>query len=323
MRKKSNLLIVGIAGILVVALALTGCGRSGNGPGKKKDFKIGISFYSDVIPLYIQMKQGMQDKAKQLGVQLDFAVADNSAETQSNQINTFVTKGENLILCSPVDASALVPAYQAARSAGVPVISVANKVADADEDAYVGPDLVDQASRTMQKVVDAMGRAGDLMLITGPPQIAFVQAQKKGWQQVLSKYPNVHVVTTLVDNDLSTSAAVDLATTGLASNKNVKAILSSDDDISMGAIQAIQSARIAPSKIFTAGWDGSPAAINALKAGTYDLTLSQRGYTWGQIAMQTAVDYLNGKKPAQHRVNTPDVFIDQQNVKTLTAAQVR
>ncbi len=319
-----------MAGVVVAAaLALTACSSGGSsdsggaGGGGGKNVKIGVSFYSNVIPLYIQMKQGMEDKAKELGVQTEFAYGDNSAETQSNQINTFVTKGVNLVLASPVDAAALVPAYKQARSAGVPMISVANKVADADEDAYVGPDLVDQAARTMQKVIDGMGGSGDLMLVTGPPQITFVQLQKQGWDQVLAKNPKVHVVTTLVDNDLSTGAAVNLATTGLASNKGVKGILSSDDDISMGVIQAVQSAGINPKDIFIAGWDGSPAAIAALKAGTYDLTLSERGYTWGQIAMQTAVDYANGKKPAQHRINVPDVFIDQQNVNTLTPEQIR
>lgn len=320
MRRNTHLLLV----ILVAAaLAMTGCGRgSGSGGGKKK-ITVGVSFYSDVIPLYIQMKQGMVDEAKKLGASVEFAYGNNSAETQSNQINTFVTKGKSVVLASPVDASALVPAYAKARSANVPVISVANKVADKDEDAYVGPDLVDQAARTMQKVVDAMGGAGDLMLVTGPPQIAFVQLQKLGWKKILDKNPKVHVVATLVDNDLSTANALDLATTGLASHKGVKAILSSDDDISMGVIKAAQTARLDLTKLYIAGWDGSPAAIAALKAGTYDLTLSERGYTWGQIAMQTAVAYAMGKKPATHRVTVPDIFIDQLNVKTLTPQQIR
>lgn len=325
-----------LAGLAAVALLAAGCGggsgnsnasggsSSGGGGGGGKHYQIGVSFYSNVIPLYVQMQQGMQDKAKQLGVTLEFAVANNSAEEQSNQINTFVTKGKDLIMASPVDATALAPAYQGARSAGIPIISVANKLDNASlEDAYVGPDLVDQAYRTMEKVVAGMGGKGNLLLITGPPQIAFVQAQKAGWQKSLANHPDVKVVDTEVVPDLSTSGALDAATSALTAHPDTNAILSSDDDISMGAIQAAQGRGLDLSKIYIAGWDGSPAAIAALKAKTYDLTLSERPYTWGQIAVQTAVDWLNGKKPSGHRVNVPDQFIDQENVNTLTADQIK
>ena len=323
-----------LAGVAAVALLAAGCSSGGGGnsnasggsggSGGGKHYQIGVSFYSNVIPLYVQMQQGMQDKAKQLGVTLEFAVANNSAEEQSNQINTFVTKGKDLILASPVDATALAPAYQGARSASIPILSVANKLGNASlEDAYIGPDLADQAYRTMEKVVEGMGGKGNLLLITGPPQIAFVQAQKAGWQKSLAKHPDVHVVDTEVVPDLSTSGAVDAATSALTAHPDTTGILSSDDDIAMGAIQAAQGRGLDLSKIYIAGWDGSPAAIAALKAKTYDLTLSERPYTWGQIAVQTAVDWLNGKKPSGHRVNVPDQFIDQENVNTLGPEQIR
>jgi ABC-type sugar transport system substrate-binding protein len=324
-----------LAGVAAAVVLLAGCSSGGGGGGNTasggsssagggKHYRIGVSFYSNVIPLYVQMQQGMQDKAKQLGVTLEFSVANNSAEEQSNQINTFVTKGEDLILASPVDATALAPAYQAARGASIPIISVANKLDNASlEDAYVGPDLVDQAYRTMERVVQGMGGKGNLLLITGPPQIAFVQAQKAGWQKSLAKHPDVHVVDTVVDADLSTSGALDAATSALAAHPDVTGILCSDDDIAMGAIKAAQGRGLDLSKVYIAGWDGSPAAVAALKAKTYDLTLSEKPYTWGQIAVQTAVDWLNGKKPSGHRVNVPDIFIDQENVNTLTADQIR
>jgi len=319
-----------LAGLTAAALVMTACGgdsggssSSGSG-GEENDFRIGVSFYSNVIPLYVEMEKGMRDKAEELGVELEFAYADNSAENQSNQINTFITTGVDLILASPVDAAALTPAYQQARSADIPIISVANKVADdADEDAYVGPDLVDQSARTLQRVVDGMGGEGKLLLLSGPPQITFVQLQQQGWEQVLADNPGIEVVDTAVVPDLSTAGAVDATTAALSANPGVTGILASIDDMALGAIQAADAAGIAPEDVFVAGWDGGPAAVEAIKAGTYDLTLSQKPYTWGQIAVETAVDWLNGKKPDGHRVNTPDVFIDQENVNTLTEEEIR
>ncbi len=320
-----------LAGLTAAALVMTACGGSsddggggGGGGGEENDFRIGVSFYSNVIPLYVEMEEGMRDKAEELGVELEFAYADNSAENQSNQINTFITTGVDLILASPVDAAALTPAYQQARTAGIPIISVANKVADdADEDAYVGPDLVEQSARTMERVVEGMGGEGKLLLLSGPPQITFVQLQQTGWDQVLAENPGIEVVDTAVVPDLSTSGAVDATAAALSANPDVTGILASIDDMALGALQAAGSAGIAPEDIFVAGWDGGPAAVEAIKAGDYDLTLSQKPYTWGQIAVETAVDWLNGDKPEEHRVNTPDVFIDQENVNTLTEEEIR
>lgn len=315
-----------LAGLAAAALVLAACSSGGTadgGGGGGEPRRIGVSFYSNVIPLYVEMQEGMRKKAQELGVELEFAYADNSAENQSNQINTFVTKGVDLILASPVDVSALTPAYQQARAAGIPVLSVGNKLAnDADEDAYIGPDLVDQSARTLERVIEGMGGSGQLLLLTGPPQIAFVQEQKKGWQRVLAQHPEVQVVAEIVVPDMSTAAAVDAASAALSANPNVTGILGSIDDISLGAVQAAQAAGFDLDKLFIAGWDGGPAALEAIKAGTYDATLSQKPRTWGEIAIQTAVDWLDGKRPSGHRVNTPDIMIDQSNINSLTEADI-
>jgi ribose transport system substrate-binding protein len=321
-----------LAGLTAAALVMTACGgESGDGGGAGggsdaggEDYRIGVSFYSNVIPLYVEMEEGMRDMAEELGVELEFAYADNSAENQSNQINTFITTGVDLILASPVDAAALTPAYQQARAAGIPIISVANKVAnDADEDAYVGPDLAEQSARTLERVIEGMGGEGQLLLLSGPPQITFVQLQQAGWDQVLAENPDITVVDTAVVPDLSTAGAVDATAAALSANPEVTGILASIDDMALGAVQAADAAGIAPEDIVIAGWDGGPAALEAIEAGTYDVTLSQKPYTWGQIAVETAVDWLNGEKPDEHRVNTPDVFIDQENVTTLTEDEIR
>lgn len=319
-----------LAVLTAAALLSTGCGGDSGGDGggdvagAGEPYRIGVSFYSNVIPLYVEMQKGMEDKAEELGVELEFAYGDNNAENQANQINTFITTGVDLILASPVDAAALTPAYQQARRAGIPILSVANQVEnEADEDAYIGPDLVEQSARTMERVIEGMGGSGQLLLMTGPPQIAFVQAQIEGWQQVLADHPEIEVVDQVVVPDLSTAGAVDAASAALSANPAVTGILTSIDDMALGAVQSVGSAGIASEDIFIAGWDGGPAAVEAIRDGSYDMTLSQKPYTWGQIAVETAVDWLDGDEPAEHRVNTPDVFIDQETVSTLTEEEIR
>lgn len=312
---------------------LAACGSSGGGATSPSDsgspggggekVTVGVSFYSDVIPLYVQMRAGIQAKAAELGASVEFAVANGDPATQTNQIQNFITKGVDVILASPVDQNALIPAYQAAKAANIPIISVANKVPDEYETAYVGPDLKDQAKQTMDKLIEGMGGSGDILAITGPPQITFVQLQQAGWEESLSAHSGAKIVQTLVDPDLSTAKAVDLATTGLTAHPDVKGLIASTDDIALGAIQAMKTMSIPKAQIFVASWDGQPTAIQAIKDGWLQLTLSQRGFTWGAIALQTAVDTANGNPPAEHYVPSKWVFIDASNVNTLSEEDMK
>ncbi len=291
-------------------------------PAAGGDVTIGVSFYTTQLPMYIEIKEGIEAKAAELGAKVEFTDGGGDAQRQINQIESLITSGVNAILVSPVDATALVPAYKSAQEAGIPIFSFANKVDDQYETGFVGPDLTDYATQTMDRLVECMGGKGDLVVITGPPAISFVQLQQKGWDKSLATHPDVKVVQTLVDDDMSTAKAVDLTNSALTANPNVKGIMTSIDNIGVGAAQAVQSQGMKPGDICIAGWDGQPNAIEAIKGGYYTLTLSYMGYKWGQTAAQVAVDAANGKLPAEHYVLTDGLFIDSSNAATLTADQI-
>jgi len=158
--------------------------------------------------------------------------------------------------------------------------------------------------------------------MTGPPQIAFVQLQKKGWEASLAEHPDVKVVQEAVVEDLQTATAVNVATSVLTANPDVQGVMSSTDNIGVGVVQALEGLDIDPSTVATAGWDAQPDAVKLVQEGKYTLTLSYLAYEWGQIAFQTALDFANGKAPAGHYVPTPGLFVDKSNASTLTQAQI-
>jgi len=283
---------------------------------------IGVSMYTTQLPLYVEMVQGIQDEAKALGANVTVTDGAGVAQKQISQIDSMVNSGVKAIIASPVDATALVPAYKAAAAAKIPIFSAANKVADQYETGFVGPDLVGYAKQTMDKIIDCMGGKGDLVIVQGPPAISFVQLQEKGWAQSLAAHPNVKVVQKSVDPDLSTAKGVDLTTSALTANPNVKGILASTDSIGEGAVQAVKTAGMKPGSMCIGGWDAEPAAINLIKQGDYTLTLSYLAYKWGQVAAQTAINAANGKMPASHYVLTQGLFIDKSNAATLTPQQI-
>lgn len=316
MKLKSLALLAAVA-VLTLSIAP----HAATAQAKKR---IGVAFYSQTIPLYVEMRAGMEAEAAKRGVELDFQYSGPDALQQSNQIANFVTTKVDLILCSPFNKDALLNAYKAARAAGVPVISVANQLAStADEDAYVGSDWSKFGVAEMSYVAKAIGGNGSIGLIEGPPPISFVYGWDQGVQSVLAKNPNI-TVAAKINGPLTIEAGLTAATNILTAHPDVKALVAVSDELAEGAAQALKSRGILPGKVFVAGWDGYPQVIEAIKHnGGIDYTIANRGYSWGVLAVDVAADYLAGKKPKSHTIENKTLEVTHENAGRLTAADVK
>jgi ABC-type sugar transport system substrate-binding protein len=282
--------------------------------------QIGVAFYSQTIPLYVEMRKGMEAEAAKRGIDLEFQYSGPDALQQSNQIANFVTKKVDLILASPFDKSALVNAYKGAKTAGVPIISLANDITDPTaEDAFIGNDWSKFGALEMTAAIKAIGGSGSIGIIEGPPAIGFVYGWHQGAMGVLAKYPNVKVVADL-NGPLSIDAGLTAAGNILTAHPDVKAIVGVSDELAQGAAQALKERGIAPGKIFVAGWDGYPAVIEMIKSGGgIDYTIDNEGYNWGVLAVDVAADYLAGKKPKAHAIDSPYFEVTKDTVSKLPA----
>lgn len=290
----------------------SGSGSSGSEP------TIGVSFYSNTIPLYVEMAKGMESEAAAEHVKLDFQYANDSASTQTSQIQDFVTEHVSAILCSPVSPQALVSAYQGAKSAGIPIISVANKVPDQYETTYVGGNWQQDGQQMMQWVVQNIGGSGDIVELTGPPTISFVHDMSAGWSQVLAKHPSVKVVSNLA-GALSETGGLTDATNALTAHPNVKAVVTDSDEVALGALEAMKNLHINPKTVLVTGQDGTPSNIASIKTPdgqAYDQAL--KPVTWGELAVETAKEIIGGKHVGP-LVATPMQVVTRANVNSLSA----
>jgi ribose transport system substrate-binding protein len=305
-----------VASLATLALVATFASQA-NAQARKQ---IGVAFYSQTIPLYVEMRKGMEAEALKRGVDLEFQYSGPDALQQSNQIANFVTKKVDLILCSPFDKSALINAYKGAKAAGVPVISLANDISDPTaEDAFIGNDWSKFGGLETTAVMKAIGGSGSIGIIEGPPAIGFVYGWHQGAMAVLAKYPNVKVVADL-NGPLTIDAGLTAASNILTAHPDVKAIVNVSDELAQGTAQALKERGIAPGKIFVAGWDGYPAVIDMIKSNAgIDYTIDNEGYNWGVLAVDTAVDFLAGKKPKSKTIDSPYFEITKDTVNKLPA----
>ena len=286
---------------------------------------IGVSFYdSKVIPLYVAMEEGMQATADETGADITFSYAAFDPVAQVDQIETMITNGVDVILATPLDPTVLLTAYESARDAGIPIISFANKVDDSAEDLFLGRNWAEFGAANMEAAVDAIGGSGNVAFVTGPPELAVVQQVQAGWDEVLADHPDVTVVDTLVDPDMSTTVSVDLANTLFGSHDDLDAVLCTIDQICLGVAQAAEEQGIDPASIFIASMDADTTALEQVRDGTgIDQTFSMKGVTWGRQAVMVALQYLAGDVPAEHSVPNAFVRIGPDNAATITDEDLR
>lgn len=286
---------------------------------------IGVSFYdAQVIPLYVDLEVGMAAAAAETGAEISFSYAAFDPVAQVDQIETMITNGVDVILVTPLDPTILLTAYESARDAGIPIISFANKVADDAEDLFLGRNWAEFGAMNMESAIESIGGSGNIAFVTGPPELAVVQQVQAGWDEVLADHPDVTVVDSLVDPDMSTTVAVDLANTLFGSNDDIDAVLCTIDQICLGVAQAAQEQGIDPDTIFIASMDADEMALAQVVDGTgIDQTFSMKGVTWGRQAVIVALNYLAGDVPAEHSIPNEFIRIGPDNAADVTAEDLK
>ena len=289
------------------------------------DVTIGVSFYdAQVIPLYVEMEEGMSAAAGEAGIEVSFSYAAFDPVAQVDQIETMITNGVDLILVTPLDPTVLLPAYESAREAGIPIISFANKVDDAAEDLFIGGDWSEFGETNMRAAAEILGGEGNVAMITGPPELAVAQMVRDGWERVLAENPGLNLVDVLVDPDMSQNVALDLANTLFASNSDIDAVVCTIDQICLGVAQAASEQGIDPDSIFIASLDADAAALEQVRSGSgIDQTFSLKGVSWGRQTIDVALAYLAGDIPAEHTVENEFVRIGPDNAADITDEDLR
>lgn len=303
-----------------VALSAAACGSgaasSAASGSPRKEPVIGVSFYSNTIPLYVEMATGMNKEAAAEHVKLDFQYAEDSASTQTSQIENFVTEHVAAILCSPVSPQALIPAYQQVDQARIPIISVGNEVPTRYQTTYVGDNQQQLGEEMMQWVAQHIGGSGPIIELTGPPTISFVYNMSQGWAHALAKYPKIKVVSDL-SGSLSETGGLTDATNALTANPNAKAVVTDADEVALGALEAMSNLHISPKTVLVTGQDGDPPNLASIRSGDGQAyTQSLEPVHWGELAVKTAVEVLHGKHFGP-TVEAPTQVVTRSNIDKL------
>lgn len=272
---------------------------------------IGVSLASDTNPFYIAMLKGIQARAKELGYEVSVVNAEEDIAKQLNGINDLIAKRVDGILISPIDAKALCSAFDGAKKAGIPMMSIARGSACKSQLLHIAVDEIRVGGEIAEWTAKAIGHKGDVAMLAGPAGAQAFQNFARGYQQAMQKYPDIKIVFKH-EMLLTRENGLKYAEDALVAHSNLEAIYGANDELGMGAAQAVAAAD-RKANIIVTGMNGIPPALAAVKRGAMDLTVVLNPHAWGRLGADTMHAQWSGKT-LNPKVYVEHVLVDKTNV---------
>jgi len=263
--------------------------------------KVGVSMALFDDNFLTVLRNGLADYAKtQPGVEVQFEDAQNDVGKQLNQIQNFIAAKVDAIIVNPVDTDATPKMTQLAAEAGVPLVYVNRVPADKQLPAkvsFVGSDEKQSGTLEMQEVCKLMGGKGKIVVMMGELSNQAARQRTQDVEDVIAtpECKGIEILDKQTGNWKRTEGT-DLMTNWISAGLKPDAVVSNNDEMAIGAIQALKQAGVPMDKILVAGVDATQDALAAMKGGDLDVTVFQNAAAQGKGALDTALKIAKGEK---------------------------
>ncbi len=333
MRKILKIAIVMLLIFAVASSVFAGGGQEKKGADGKKVYKIGAAVYglkAEYMRLWTTALERHPDVKSGL-VQITVFDGNYDASVQQSQFETMVTQGFDGILFVPIDIEAGAAAVDTAFEAKIPVVGSNTRVNNPKLTSYIGSDDVKSGYMEAKAVLDKIGGKGNVVIIEGPIGQSAQIERRKGNLQALAEYTNVKTLEMKTAN-WSRAEALNLMENWLSAHPGkINGVIGQNDEMALGAIQAIKDAKLDVKSFAISGIDGVTDAMLAVKNNEM-ISILQDATGQAQGALDIALRVIIGEsyKPKaecwksmdwgtslQKTYNVPWVPITLENVDKL------
>lgn len=301
--------------LLAAAVLFTGCQRSQN-EEQKASIRIGISLYRGDDTFINNIRGELEEKAKEyerengIKVTLDIQDAKGSQNTQNNQVERFISLGCNVLCINPVDRMDASAIIDKAMTAGVPVVFFNRQPVEEDMNRwdqlyYIGVDAKETAVLQGQMVVDLYREQPMAVDINGDGVVNYVLLEGESshqdslirteWSIQTLKDGGVPIekITGGIANWERSQASALMEQWLLAYPDTIELVVSNNDDMALGAIDALERAEITGVNVI--GIDGTIPGLEALGNGKMLGTVSANKELYASAIMELAISRALGE----------------------------
>ncbi len=265
--------------------------------------------------------ESIKSAAKDAGIELKFSDAQQKQENQIKAIRSFIAQRVDVIAFSPVVESGWEPVLREAKAAKIPVVLTDRAVNVKDPSLYVtfmGSDFVEEGRKAGRWLVEKMkDNKGDVNIVELQGTVGSAPAidRKKGFEEVIKADPKFKIIRSQT-GDFTRAKGKEVMEAFLkAEGKKINVLYAHNDDMAIGAIQAIEEAGLKPGKdIIIISIDAVKGAFEAMMAGKLNVTVECSPLLGPQL--MAAVKDIKAGKPVPKRIVTEEGIFPME-----TAAQ--
>jgi ABC-type sugar transport system substrate-binding protein len=281
--------------------------------------KIGVSMDKFDDNFLTVLRNGMAEYAKTLpGVTLQIEDAKDDVSKQLSQVQNFIANGVTAIIVNPVDTSATAAITKAAADAGVPLVYVNREPTDIEKlgpkAAFVASNETESGTLETKAVCKLLGGKGNILVIEGQLSNQAAVQRTKDIHDVIAT-PDCSGMKIIAEQtgEWDRTKGQNLMTNWLSKGMKFDAVISNNDEMAIGAIQAMKSAGMDTKKMIVGGVDATQDGLAAMKAGDLKVTVFQDAAGQGKGAVDAALALAAGK-PVEKKVYIPFQLVTPANM---------
>lgn len=255
---------------------------------------IGFAISTLDNPFFVDLKDGAEAKAVELGVNIRVVDAGDDPARQLSGIEDLIAREVDLILVNPTDSAAVVPAILAANRAGIPVITVDRSADSGDVVAYIASDNVLGGNMAGEFIAELLGGEGKVVELEGIPGTNAARERGQGFGEAIAEHPGI-VIVARQEAGFDRARGLTVMENILQAQPEIDAVFAHNDEMALGALIAIQSADRAD-KIVVVGFDATDDAVQAVQDGRMLATVAQQPRLIGALGVEVALKVLQGEQ---------------------------
>ena len=249
--------------------------------------RVGFSQMNHTNPWRVAETNDMKRVAAKLEIELILMDADSSQSRQILHIEEMVKMGLDYIVCTPIIADGWERAFQICRAAGIPLIMLDREVhgyPGTDFLTFVGSDFVEEAERAALWLAEKTGSKARVVELKGREGASCVYDRALGFRSIIAEIPGMEIVASEFADFERISGQMVMEQIILNYGREFDAVYAHNDEMAIGAIQALKAAEITPGEdVLVVSIDGSKDALKSIMAGTLGASIECTPYLADEV----------------------------------------
>lgn len=246
-------------------------------------------------PFFVSLKQGAEQKAKELGYNLVVLDSQNSSAKELANVEDLITKKPKLILINPTDSDSVGNAVKRANIAKIPVITLDRTANKGKVVSHIASNNIEGGQLAGNFIAKKLGNHAKVIQLEGIMGTSTARERGLGFNMAKNK----HQLTLLASQpaDFDRTKGMSVMQNLLTAQPGVRGVFAQNDEMALGAVRAIQTAGL--KNILIVGFDGTNEGIQAVKKGHLSATIAQQPGLIGNKGIEIADRFLKKQAVAK------------------------